>query len=143
MIQEQKRQFFSKMKNKPTTIKGFSGKVSLSNFPKEERSKILNRLAEKDNVLSRGLKGELPGLKIDGKQVTKDNIHEFEISNIPKVSEKKIEKVLIKEEQKKELYKKIDLEKLSLKELKEIGKKFNTTDRSKTKLIEEILKLQK
>jgi hypothetical protein len=136
MIEQEKRQFFSKMKNKPTTIKGFGGKVSLSNFPIEERRKILNRLAEKDDVLANGLKGELPGLKIDGKQVTRENIHEFEIK---KDSEKKV----VKTSKNVEGYTKEFLENLSFTELKKIGNKFGTTDRSKKKLIKEILKLQK
>jgi len=104
MIEEEKKQFFSKMKNKPTTIKGFGGKVSLSSFPKEERAKILNRLAEKDDVMSRGIKGELPGLKIDGIQVTKDNIHQFEIKDIKK-KEKQIVKKNIKKYSEEELFK--------------------------------------
>ena len=104
MIEEEKKQFFSKMKSKPTTIKGFSGKVSLSNFPKEERDKILNRLAEKDEVLSKGLTGVLPGIKINGREVTKENIHEFEIKDIQK-KEKPIVKKVIKKYSKEELYK--------------------------------------
>lgn len=39
-------------------------------------------------------------------------------------------------------FSKSDLEKMSFNDLKEIGKKYGTTDRSSKKLIEEILELQ-
>lgn len=44
---------------------------------------------------------------------------------------------------KKKVYLKEELEKKEFTELKKIGKKFNVTDRSKTKLIKEILEAQK
>ena len=53
-----------------------------------------------------------------------------------------IKKVYPKEKPVETVYTKEFLEGLSLKELKEIGAKFGTTDRSKDKLIAEILKLQ-
>jgi len=147
MIEEQKRQFFAMKKGEQTIVKNFGGKVSLSRFPEEHRNKILKRLAEKDETMARGLTGELPGLLIDGKQVTKDNIHEFELKPKKIAVSKEIRKEIVEEtypkEVKEELYKKSDLEKLSMKELKVIGKEFGTTDRSKKNLIKEILKLQK
>ncbi|MFW9872057.1 MAG: hypothetical protein ACFFG0_03070 [Candidatus Thorarchaeota archaeon] len=139
-------------KGEPNVVKNFGGKVSLSNFPEEQRIKILNRLAEKDEIMERGLKGELPGILIDGKKVTRENIHEFEISKkvekekVKDKAEKQIDDMIdevVELEDTKEIYKKEDLQKLSMKELKKIGKKFGTTDRSKKNLIKEILKLQK
>uniref|UniRef100_A0A6M3K1V8 Uncharacterized protein n=1 Tax=viral metagenome TaxID=1070528 RepID=A0A6M3K1V8_9ZZZZ len=152
MKKEQIRQFFAK-KGEPNVVQTEGKKFSLSSLPKEQRSEILKRLAEKDKVMARGLLGEIPGLLIDGKQVTKDNIHEFELKpkeeikviEVPeeiKVIEKTEDTLEVPEETFKELYTKSDLEKLSFKELKVIGKKFGTTDRSKSKLIKEILKLQ-
>lgn len=143
MNEVQKRQFFALKKGEPTVVKNFGNKLSLSNFSEEQRKKIMGRLAEKDEVMARGLEGEIPGLIIDGKQVTRDNIHEFEISKkVDKPRELK-EEVKEPEKVKSNLYKKEDLEKLSFKELKEIGKEFGTTDRSKKNLIKEIIRLQK
>jgi len=156
MLKAQKQQFFAKSKDEPTTVK-VGGKFSFSKLPQEVKKKVLNRLAEKDEVMARGLKGELPGLKIDGKQVTRENIHEFELKSegsikvktkveditqksVPRESSEIVEEV-IEEENKK--YTEKELEKLSFKELKKIGKKFGTTDRSKVNLIKEILNLQK
>ena len=157
MREEQKRQFFAMKSEEPNTVK-VSGKFSFSNLPNQIKEVIKKRLAEKDDVMARGLQGEIPGLIIDGKQVTRENLHEFEISNMKKKEkveepmtskEKKLAKEVwsksdeLNEETVIELYKKSDLEKLSFNELKVIGKKFGTTDRSKKNLIKEILKLQK
>jgi hypothetical protein len=132
LTQEQKNQFFANKDKERFVIKGFGKKLSFSNFPQDVKEEVLNRLADKDEFLARGLKGELPGLMIDGKQVTRENIKEFEVA--PKKEKKvKKEKVYIKE----------DLEELDFKELKKIGKKFGTTDRSRKNLIKEILSLQK
>lgn len=49
----------------------------------------------------------------------------------------------LKQEERIKQYTKQDLEALSFTELKVIGKRFGTTDRSKDKLIKEILKIQK
>jgi len=147
MIEEQKRQFFAMKEREPMVIKNFGKKVSLSNFPTDVKKKVMKRIAEKDEVMNKGLMGEFPGLKIDGKQVTKENISEFEINSKKKEVNSEIRREIVEEtypeETKEELYKKSDLEKLSFKELKVIGKKFGTTDRSKANLIKEILKLQK
>jgi len=116
VIEEQKRQFFSKKKNKPTTIKGFKGKVSLANFPKEERTKILKRLAEKDKVMAIGIEGNIPGLKINGKQVNKNNIHEFELKE-------KVTKTIVKIKK----YSKEELFKLNKKEQIKIIEGLTTT----------------
>ncbi len=65
-----------------------------------------------------------------------------------KVKKDDVESVEKKEEEVKKVetserkYVKEDLSNLSLKELKKIGKQFNVTDRSKTRLIKEILKAQ-
>jgi len=112
--------------------------LSLANFPKEMKEKVLNSLAEKDPIMALGNKGILPGIKIDGIQVTRDNIKDWEIGKKEKLVEKK-KKV---KEVEKVKYTKKELNLLEFKELKVIGKKFGTTDRSKVNLIKEILKLQ-
>jgi len=135
-------------KGEPITLKKFGKKFSLSNFPNELKQKVLKRLAEKDEVMAQGLKGILPGIKINGRQVTKDNIHEFEKKEFskkveePKVIEKEEVSDIVENIEDKKVYTKSGLEKLSFKELKVIGLEFGTTDRSKKNLIKEILKLQ-
>lgn len=151
MNEIQKKQFFSRKQGEPTTVKNFSGKFSLSNFPKDIKQKVLKRLAEKDEVMNKGLRGILPGIKIDGREVTKDNIHEFEIKEFSKKVEEPMTKEEIKnteeniketEGQEVEKYSKEYLKTLTFKELKKIGLEFGTTDRSKKNLIKEILNLQ-
>ena len=60
------------------------GKFSWKSLPKDVREKSMKRLAEKDDVIAKGLKGECPGLKIDGQVVTKDNIKNFEKKEMKK-----------------------------------------------------------
>mgnify|MGYP005672885945 CR=1 FL=1 len=75
----------------------------------------------------------------------KDDIEYFkshpELFEIQGLKEKVKEAIGIKTE-KKAKYTREELEKMSFMELKEIGRKFGTTDRSKERLIEEILALQ-
>jgi len=133
MKEEEKKKFFARRPNHQTVHMG-GKKLALNNFPEEDKKQVIKRLSEKDEVANEGRLGNLPGLKIDGKQVTKDNIKDFEKS-VPK--EKPKEEV--KEEKK---YSKKELEAMSFTKLKKVGKKFGTTDRSKKKLISEILELQ-
>lgn len=93
---EEQRQFFALKDSVPHTMSMDGKALKLANIPKVERDKILKRLAEKDEVMARGLSGELPGIKIDGKQVTRDNIKDFE-----KKSEVVKEKVVKKKSKKK------------------------------------------
>jgi len=141
MNKEQKAQFFNQRPN-ITTVKMDGKKLALANFSQEEKKVVMKRIAERDPVMKEGLNGILPGLKIDGKQVTRDNIKDFELK--PKTEKVKVkeEKIVEKEVESGEKYTKEGLEKLGFKELKVIGRKFNTTDRSKKGLIEEILELQ-
>lgn len=129
MREEEKKKFFARRPNHQTVKMG-GKKLALKNFPEEEKNKVIKRLSEKDEVANEGRLGILPGIKIDGKKVTKDNIKDFE----------KKEKVVEKPKSKK--YNEDDLNKMSFKDLKKVGKKFGTTDRSKKKLISEILELQ-
>ena len=76
--QEQINQFFATKQNKPKRMK-IGGKFSFNELPKDKQEEIKKRLAEKDSIIDAGFKGELPGIKIDGKAVTRDNIHEFEV----------------------------------------------------------------
>ena len=54
------------------------GKFSYAEMPDNIKTQVRSRLAGKDPIIMRGEKGELPGLKIDGIQVTRYNIHQFE-----------------------------------------------------------------
>ena len=87
--------------NNPRTLTRVSmngNKVAFASMPKDLQSSIKERLAEKDPVMAEGLKGNLPGIKIDGKQVSRDNIKDFELKHakvevkIP-VKEAKVEPV--------------------------------------------------
>lgn len=82
------KRFFANKSNPPMRV-SIGGKLSFSSLPKEIQAKIKERLAKKDGVMAKGLRGELPGLKIDGKTVTKDNIHEFEKKSFSKKIVKK------------------------------------------------------
>jgi len=152
MNKERKAQFFN-MRPNLTTVKMGGKKLALANFSPEEKKVVMYRIAERDPVMMEGLKGVLPGLLIDGKQVTRDNIKDFELKSktakevvkeeVEEVVEKVVEEIVEKEvESVGEKYTKKELEKLGFKELKVIGRKINTTDRSKKGLIEEILELQ-
>lgn len=132
MREEQKRQFFAMKSKEPHTAK-VNGKFSFNSLPLNIQETIKKKLAKKDKVMARGLKGELPGLKINGKQVTRENLHEFEISKMNT-------KVKPKEVKVKTKYVKEDLEKLSFSKLKKIAKKLGETGRSVNGLIKDILK---
>jgi len=136
MNKEQRRQFFARKKSAPNVAK-VGGKFSFSRLPKVMQENIKKKLAEKDDVMAEGIRGALPGIKINGKQVTKDNIKDFEKKPVK-------EKIIVKEKKLKEIkYTKLDLKKLSFSELKKIAKKFGQTGRSRTGLIKDILKSQK
>ncbi len=131
---EERKQFFANREN--VNVISMKGKpIKLANFSEEDKRKVMDRLAEKDKVMAQGRKGILPGIKIDGKQLTRENIKDFEIDKMG-------ESVPEKSVQSETRYSKEDLEKLTFKKLKVIGNKLGTTDRSKTRLIKEILKLQ-
>ena len=141
MNELQKKQFFAMKEKEPTVIRNLGGKFSFSKLPKETRNKILVRLAEKDEVMAKGKAGILPGIKIDGKEVTRDNLKDFEKK--PEKAEKK--EVVTKEskkETKKEKLTKKELEAMTFSELRKLGYKVGTKDRSKKNIIKEILKLQ-
>ena len=130
MREEQKIQFFAMKSGTPHTVR-VEGKFGFKSLPKEMQSVIKKRLVEKDKLMLKGLHGEFPGIKINGRQVTRDNLHEFEIK--PKKIEKESNldsKGLNKE----------DLIKMSFSKLKELAEKFGETGRSKSGLIKDILK---
>ena len=135
MREKDKRQFFAKRPN-TTTVK-VNGKFGFNSLPTHMQEEIKKRLAAKDDVMARGMAGEIPGLKIDGKQVTRDNIKDFEIG---KKESKKEPKEEVKEKEESNEYVKEDLEKLSFSKLKKLAKKLGETGRSSTGLIKDILK---
>jgi hypothetical protein len=118
---------------KPIRIK-VGGKLSFANLSSELQTAVKKRLAQKDNVAAKGLAGELPGIKIDGREVTKDNIHEFEVK--PKTGKPKSKPKSVKK------YTRVELNELSFSELRDIGNKLNIKFRSKKEAIREILGVQ-
>ena len=59
-------------------------KLSLSNISKSDKKKIIDRLVEKEPLLKTAILGNCPGLKINGEDINRSNIHKFEASNQPK-----------------------------------------------------------
>jgi hypothetical protein len=125
MIKEQIKQFFATKKSEPNKIHMGGNSIKLKNLPTEERDKIMRRLAEKDEIMAKGLAGELPGIIIDGKKVTKDNIKEFEITPSKIKEEPKSE---IKEEEEEKVKQTADeLKKLNKSQQTEILNKLGVT----------------
>jgi len=144
MNESEKRQFYANKPGEPNTVK-IRGKFGFNSLPQETQVKIKKRLAEKDDVMAQGLKGILPGIKINGKQVTRDNIHEFEIPEFKKKS--KVKKVIKEEKVIKKLeYTKEELQKIAddkgLKGLRVIGNKLGIKFRGVKEAIKEILGAQ-
>jgi len=133
LTKAEEKRFFARKTNKPNRVSMGGKKLVLANMPKEIKDKLVSRLAEKDEVLAKGLAGELPGLKIDGRQVTRDNIHEFEKGF------KDAKKPKVKSEEKLK-YSEDELKKLSFNKLKKLAKSLGETGRSKFGLIKDILK---
>ena len=90
MLESEKRVFFAQKDSTPHTASMGGKKVAFANFPKDVQEVISKKLAEKDKVLKQGTEGILPGIKIDGKVVTRENLHEFEVKGRPKSKEIKI-----------------------------------------------------
>lgn len=68
------------------------GNFSFDKLPSEAKENIKVMLAGKDHVLKMGKAGILPGIKIDGKEVGKHNIHKFEKKNrLPELKKLKAE----------------------------------------------------
>lgn len=87
--------FYSNKPRAPTRVIMGGNKVAFANLPKDLQVDIKERLAERDPVMAEGLKGILPGIKIDGKQVSRDNIHEFELKNRPEVKKEIVKEVKV------------------------------------------------
>ena len=138
LTKAEEKVFFASKPNKPHRVTMGGKKLSLANMPKEIQDKVKKVLAEKDEVMAKGLAGEIPGLKIDGRQVTRDNIHEFE-KGFKK--DKKAKKSNVKSE-KKSGHSEEELKKLSFSKLKKLAKSLGETGRSKFGLIKDILKHQ-
>jgi len=152
MIKAEVNKFFAQKEKAPQRMKLGGKRLSVSNLPKEDQEKIKKRLSEKDEVLKQGDLGILPGIKIDGKQVTRDNIHEFEINperpkrpgekDVFHVPKEKLEEI-VTEEEKEEVaqnkWTKDQLKAMTFSELREIGDKLNIKFRSKKEAVKEIL----
>lgn len=105
--------------------------------PVEQIFDLVNQEAKKIKLevpfLADGFKSEKTPMQPDGVTPIVVNVAGFDM---PKIK-------TLKQEERIKQYTKQDLEALSFTELKVIGKRFGTTDRSKDKLIKEILKIQK
>lgn len=90
--EEKIRQFFANKPGKPLRAK-IGGGLAFKSLPSSIQEAIKVRLAEKDPIMKIGMEGRLPGLLINGKEVTKDNIKDFEVKEKVKevVIEKKVE----------------------------------------------------
>jgi len=144
---KKRKAFFSQKEKEPYVMRLNGKSLKLANVPGDMRKKILDRLAEKYEVLAQGRSGVLPGIKIDGKVVTKDNIHEFELKPAKKEEPKRdsskiVEEQVIEEAKKEEEYTKEYLEGLEFSEIREIGYKVGAKGRSKKGLIKDILDIQ-
>jgi hypothetical protein len=120
MNEEQKRQFYANKPSQPHTINMNGKKLVLNSFPDESKKIIMDRLAEKDPILKLGSEGILPGLKIDGRQVTRDNLKEFEIDNLK--NNKKLNNT--------EIVEKVNIQE-NIIEKEEVKKKISKTKKSK------------
>lgn len=148
LTEEERKQFFATKSGEPTRISMKGKSLKLANLPEANRRKILDRLAEKDEVMAKGKAGILPGLIIDGKQITRDNIHEFELKSVEKEEAKRESEEIVEEEIEKEVeeeakkYTKAELNKLTFSELRDIGYELGVKGRSKEELIKDILNAQ-
>jgi len=100
LTEKELARFYAKNPRKPTRVIMGGNKVAFVSLPKDLQASVKERLAEKDPIIAEGLKGNLPGIKIDGKGVSRDNIHEFEIKG-KKPEVKEPVKEVKKEEPKK------------------------------------------
>lgn len=99
--------FFSNKTHQPQRLNLGGKRLCLASFPSELKERAMERLAEKDPVMAKSLKEGTFGIKIDGIEVNRDNIKQFEIGakkakeikseEEPKVESKKFtEKALFK-----------------------------------------------
>ena len=151
LTKEEERQFFATKPGTPIRMNMGGKRLALANFPKDARDKAMRSIADRDGVMAIGQAGILPGLKINGKQVTRDNIHEFEIpaegTRVKEGLGSSMKKTVLKPKKEKSKPKvkstkftESDLKKFSFSKLKELAKKVGETGRSKAGLINDILK---
>ena len=79
MNQKEYLRFFANRADAPQRV-SVKGALAFARFPKEVKEKINQRLAEKDPVMMKAMKSTKFGIKIDGQEVGRDNIKDFEIS---------------------------------------------------------------
>jgi len=78
LTEKELARFYANKPQKPNVVT-IGGKLAFANMPKNIQQKISNRLAEKDPVIKRAIETSKFNLIIDGQEVGRDNIHEFEI----------------------------------------------------------------
>lgn len=140
MLESEKKVFFAQKAKAPTIIHMGGKKVILANFPIDKQEEIKKRLAEKDPVLKNALETTTFGIKIDGKEIGADNIHEFEIK--PSEVKAVIETKPILSETKK--YTSAELKKLNKAQQTKMLKDYGITKIPKLEInrINKILELQ-
>jgi len=126
MLESEKRVFFAQKSGTPHTVSMGGKKVAFANFPQETQDVIMNKLAEKDDVVAQGMQGILPGIKIDGKVVTRENLHEFEKKSMskPKIQKEESKPKEIIEPKITKKYTKTELKNLNKKQQTEILESF-------------------
>ena len=126
-----------RFKREPTRIK-IGGAFKFMNLPKKNQEDILKRLAEKDKVMAKGHEGIFPGIKIDGKTVTRKSLKELEIKEkVKEIKKPKAEKP-VEKFSKKELENKA--EEMGFTKFRSWARKnFKVTGRSISGLISDIL----
>lgn len=85
MIEEEKRQFYAQKGKAPTTVNMGGKKVAFASFPESMQKEIKERLAKKDPVMKKALETTEFGIKINGIEITRGNIHQFEIKEMVKI----------------------------------------------------------
>ena len=111
------------------------GTFSFDKLSNEQKSAVFNRLAEKDPVIKEALSGAIPGIKINGKSVTRDSIKELE-KEASIMNKEKVQKVIGPKQEKKKV------KKYSKKEIFDMNKS-EQIDILKGFKIESIPKLEK
>lgn len=166
MNEKETKQFFASKPNPPHRIHMGGKAFHLVNLPQKEQDEIKKRIAEKDPIMKKALETTKFGIKIDGKEVGRNNIHDFEIKKPGEISKsgkeyrekhkaeiekiekeaKKIKKEIKKPKEAKK-YTKAELEAIAeskgLKGLRAIGKKLALKFRSIKEAIKEIMEAQK
>lgn len=85
LTQKEFNRFYA-LKPKPVIKVKVGGNVHFANFPNDIQKQISDKLAEKDPIMMKAIETTKFGIKIDGQEVGRDNIHDFEIKKPGEIS---------------------------------------------------------